>query len=227
MSKTIVMSLGGSLIAPLGIDRAFLKKFKHLILNYIKKGNRVVLICGGGNVCREYQTAAKTISSNVKGTDLDWIGIAATKLNAELVSGIFGEAAYESIMGDPNKPVKTNRRIIVGAGFEPGSSSDKDAVLAAKAYGAKTVINLSNITYVYDKDPSKFADAKPQKKMNWKDFQKLVGNTWTPGAHVPFDPIATKLAAQQKMTLIVLNGSNLGNLGKMLAGQKFQGTIVS
>lgn len=227
MSKTIVMSLGGSLIAPNDIDRVFLKKFKKLILDYTKNGNSVILICGGGDVCRHYQKAAKTIFPKVKSIDLDWVGIAATKLNAELVSAIFGDAAYESIMFDPTKPVKTNRRIIVGAGFKPGSSSDKDAVLAAKAYGAQVVVNLSNITYVYDKDPSKFKDAKPQKTMSWAAFQKLVGTKWVPGAHVPFDPAATKLARQYKMKLVVMRGSNLTNLRNFLAGKKFQGTIVS
>jgi len=226
MAKTLVMSLGGSLIAPDGIDINFLKKFKSLILNYTKKGNRIVLICGGGNTCRNYQKAARVVNPKVKARDLDWIGIATTKLNAELVSAIFGDAAYESILVVPNKKVATNRKITVGAGYKPGSSSDKDAVLAAQAFGAKTVINLSNITYVYDKDPSKFKNAKPQHKMNWPDFLKLVGTKWVPGAHVPFDPVASRLAARWKMKLVVMKGSDLANLNRFLRGKEFKGTIV-
>ena len=224
--KTIVMSLGGSLIAPNKLDINFLKKFRKIILNYTKKGNRVILICGGGNTARQYQQAAKKVSPRVLDKNLDWVGIGATKLNAELISAIFGDVAYESILGDPSKKIKTNKKIIVGAGYLPGCSSDKDAVLVARAFGAKTVINLSNITYVYDKDPSKFKNAKPQKQMNWKDFQKLVGTKWVPGAHVPFDPVATKLAAKWKMELIVMKGSNLANLKKLLQNKKFIGTIV-
>jgi len=227
MSKTIVMSLGGSLIAPEGIDQNFLKKFKQVILNYTRRGNRVILICGGGNTSRYYQKEAKSISPSISSRDLDWIGIGATRLNAELVSGIFGDAASESIIGDPSKKNKTNKKIIVGAGYLPGSSSDKDAVLAAKAFGAETVINLSNITYVYDKDPKKFKDAKPQKHMDWESFLKLVGSKWVPGAHVPFDPVASRLAYKWKMELIVMKGSNLSNLSNFLAEKKFIGTSVS
>ncbi len=227
MAKTLVMSLGGSLIAPDGLDVNFLKKFRKLILDYIKKGNRVVLICGGGNTCRNYNKAARAINPKVTDRDLDWIGIASTKLNAELISAIFGDVAYESILVDPSKVVKTNRRVIVGAGFKPGSSSDKDVVLAAKAFGAKIVINLSNITYVYDKDPSKFKGAKPQKQMSWKDFLKLVGSKWIPGAHVPFDPVASHLAYKWGMQLVVMKGSDLANLNKFLVGKEFQGTIVN
>ncbi|MFA6382657.1 MAG: UMP kinase [Candidatus Buchananbacteria bacterium] len=227
MAKTLVMSLGGSLIAPDGLDINFLKKFKELILNYTKKGNRVILICGGGNTCRTYQQAARIVNQKVSDRDLDFIGIATTKLNAELVSAIFGEAAFESILTDPAKPVKTSCRIIVGAGFKPGSSSDKDAVLAAKAFGAKTVINLSNITYVYDKDPKKFKDAKPLKEMVWPNFLKLVGTKWVPGAHVPFDPVASKLAYQRRLKLVVMKGDNLNNLSNFLAERNFVGTIIS
>jgi uridylate kinase len=226
MAKTLVMSLGGSLIAPDGVDIKFLKQFRKLILDYIKAGNRVILICGGGNTCRHYQKAAKQIFSQVKARDLDWIGIATTKLNAELVSAIFSEAAFESILPNPGKKVKTDRKIIVGAGFKPGSSSDKDAVLAALAFCAKTVINLSNIVYVYDKDPSKFKDAKPQKKMAWSDFLKLVGSKWVPGAHVPFDPVASRLAYRSGIELIVMKGSDLLNLKKYFQGKGFKGTIV-
>ncbi|MDD2807098.1 MAG: UMP kinase [Patescibacteria group bacterium] len=226
MAKTLVMSLGGSLIAPDGLDIDFLKKFRTVIINFVKKGNRVVLITGGGNTSRTYQKAAKKINPKISSTDLDWIGIGATRINGELVSGIFGDLAYESILFDPRKKIKTSRPIIVGAGYKPGSSSDKDAVLSAKAFGAKTVINLSNITYVYDKDPSKFKDAKPQEKMTWHEFKKLVGSKWVPGAHVPFDPIATRLAERWGMNLVVMKGSDLDNLKKYLAGQDFKGTVI-
>jgi len=220
------MSLGGSLIAPNELDINFLKKFRQLILNFIKKGNRVILICGGGNTCRNYDKAAMTVNPRVKARDLDWIGIATTKLNAELVSAIFGDYAYESILANPSKIVKTGKRILVGAGFLPGSSSDKDAVLAAKAFGASTVINLSNITYVYDKDPKKFKDARPQKELTWNQFLKIVGNKYVPGAHWPFDPVASRLAAKSKMKLVIMKGSDLTNLSNYLAVRKFKGTII-
>lgn len=227
MSKTIVMSLGGSLIAPNGIDAKFLTKFKQIILSFIKTGNRVVIICGGGNTSRYYTKTAESISPRVSSRELDYIGIMATRLNGELVRSIFGDFAKEGVIGDPTKKVITNKKIIVGAGWLPGHSSDKDAVEAAKTFGAKTVINLSNIKYVYDKDPKKFKDAKPQKQMTWKAFLKMVGSEWVPGAHVPFDPVASHLAAKYRMELIVMRGSDLENLKKFLAGKRFVGTVVS
>ena len=227
MDKTVVMSLGGSLIAPDGIDVAFLKQFRQVILDFTKRGNRAIIICGGGDTARNYQAAARKVNPRVTPRDLDWVGIGATKINAELLSAIFGEAAYESIMGNPNRKIKTSKRIIVGAGFLPGSSSDKDAVLAAKAYGAQTVVNLSNITYVYNKDPRKFPDAQPQKELSWPAFRRIVGNKYVPGAHWPFDPVASRLAQQAGLELVVLKGNNLANLKKLLNGKPFIGTRIA
>ena len=227
MDKTVVMSLGGSLIAPDGIDVAFLKQFRQVILDFTKRGNRAIIICGGGDTARNYQAAARKVNPRVTPRDLDWVGIGATKINAELLSAIFGEAAYESIMGNPNRKIKTSKRIIVGAGFLPGSSSDKDAVLAARAYGAQTVVNLSNITYVYNKDPRKFPDAQPQKELSWPAFRRIVGNKYVPGAHWPFDPVASRLAQQAGLELVVLKGNNLANLKKLLNGKPFIGTRIA
>jgi len=220
------MSLGGSLIAPDKIDINFLKKFRKLILDFTKKGNRAIVICGGGNTAREYQKAARQVFSEVSHRNLDWVGIGATKINAELVSAIFGEDAHESIMVDPTKKINTKKKIIVGAGYIPGHSSDVDAILVAKTFGAKEVFNLSNITYVYNKDPKKYKDAKPQKQMSWVEFRKMVGDKWVPGAHVPFDPVASKLAQQHKLKVIVLKGSDLNNLSKAISDKSFVGTVI-
>jgi uridylate kinase len=59
--KTIVLSLGGSLIVPDKIDYPFLKKFRELILSFVKRGNKVIIVCGGGKTCRKYNSAAEKI----------------------------------------------------------------------------------------------------------------------------------------------------------------------
>ena len=59
------------------------------------------LSCGGGNTARLYQKAAKAVYPKVASKDLDWVGIGATRINGELVSAIFGDAAFEGIIFDP------------------------------------------------------------------------------------------------------------------------------
>lgn len=222
MPKTIVLSLGGSLIVPKEIDVNFLKKFKSFILKH--KDKRFIIVCGGGWTNKIYNKAAMKVS-RISNEDLDWIGIKATMLNAELVRGIFSDVAYEKFI-EPVKTVKTNKRVIVCSGWKPGWSSDYDAVLLAKGFGAKMIINLSNIDYVYDKDPKKYQDAKPVKTISWKDYRKIIGSKWVPRMNLPFDPIASRLAQKKGFQVAIVNGKNLAALENCLQGKDFKGTVI-
>ena len=91
--KTIVISLGGSIIVPGKIQVDFLKQFKEFILKFIKKDYRFIIVAGGGKICREYQDAAGKISS-LNNEDKDWLGIHTTRLNAHLLRTIFKKEAY-------------------------------------------------------------------------------------------------------------------------------------
>ena len=218
--EVIIISLGGSTIVPDDIDAVFLKKFRELILRY-KRKYKFVLITGGGRICRKYQKAAKKIA-NIPADDLDWIGIEASRFNAYLVKYILG--VKKDIIRDPTKKLAL-KDIAVGGGWKPGRSTDYDAVMLAKNLKAKMLVNISNVPYLYDKDPNKYISAKKILNIGWKDFRKLIGDKWVPGLNKIFDPMAVKLA--QKINLkLVLIGNDTGNLKNLLAGKKFRGSVV-
>lgn len=221
VKNTIVISLGGSLVAPDKIDLGFLGRFRELILS---SNNRFIIYVGGGKTARIYQQALTMF--NASAIDRDWIGISASRMNAQVVKGIFGKRAHSEIITDPSKKITIKKDIIVGGGWKPGHSTDYEAVLLAKNNGAKTVINLSNIDYVYDKDPNKFSDAKPFKELVWKDFRRIVGGEWIPGLSSPFDPMASKIAEKLKIEVVVINGRNLERLENFLNNKPFIGTII-
>jgi uridylate kinase len=222
--KTVVLSLGGSLIVPDKVDYVFLKNFRELILRFVKKGNRVVIVCGGGKTCRNYNSAAEKIV-RVPNIELDIMGIKATELNAELVRVIFGKYAHRVII--PNFNTKNLKsKIIVGCGWKHGTSSDYDAVMWAKNYKADYVVNLTNIDYIYTKDPRKYKTAVKLEKLGWNLMQNIVGNEWKAGLNVPFDPIATKIAKKLKLKVAFISGKNIKSLNDLLAGKKFKGSMV-
>lgn len=224
-SELIVISLGGSLIVPDKIDIEFLKNFRDLILEYIETDKRFILIAGGGKTSRLYQKAAAEVVNLTK-EDLDWLGIHTTRLNAHLLRTIFRDVAHPKLVKNPNKDEDFNEYVLVGSGWKPGCSTDYDAVLLAKTYGVKTLINMTNVEYVYDKDPAKFKDAKPLKKMSWDDFRKIVGNEWDPGLNLPFDPVASRKAQEIGLKVVIM-GESLENLKNFLDGKRFKGTIIS
>ncbi|MCZ2846153.1 MAG: UMP kinase [Candidatus Bathyarchaeota archaeon] len=223
--KTFIISLGGSIIIPDKINTGFLKKFKKLILSFVKKGHRFILVTGGGRVNREFNKAAREIT-RVSDRDLDFIGIAATRMNAELIRVIFSDYAYGRVVYNPTKKIKTNKKIIIGAGFEPGCSSDKDAVILAKQFRVKEMVNLFDKDYVYDKDPDEYKGAKSYKELKWHKYLKIIGKKWSPRLSTPFDPEAAKSAKKFGIKVVILKGTNLNNLKKYLQGKKFKGTVV-
>ncbi len=224
MPKTIILSLGGSLIVPDKIDIAFLKKFKKIIGKYIKKGHKFAIICGGGKMAREVQQAASEISKPGN-KELDWLGIYATRLNAQLVSTIFRNDSGGAVLKNPNGKIGFERNILVAAGWLPGRSTDYDTVIIAKNLGVGEVINMSNVDYVYDKDPKKYKDAKRIEKASWENFSSLIAQKWEAGMNAPFDPVAAKEAQKSKIKAFII-GKDLKNLENLLDGKKFKGTIL-
>lgn len=205
---------------------AFLAGFKKLIEKHVRRGARFVIIVGGGSTCRQYQQAARDVGT-VLSDDLDWLGIHATRLNGHLLRTIFRRLAHPVMIKDPTRPLgRWHEPVLIAAGWKPGWSTDYVAMRLAKRLKAETVINLTNVDYVYDKDPRAHADAKPIREIDWPAFRKMVGDAWDPGMHVPFDPIASRLAQQAKKRVVMINGRNLENLDRFLSGKTFTGTVV-
>jgi uridylate kinase len=230
--ETYIISLGGSLIYPKeGIDWKFLKEFRKLIVSEIKNGKRFVIITGGGSICRKYQEAARNVTKLTK-DDQDWLGVHATRLNAHLIKTIFRAYAHPRINKNPrtkedlSKHFAKGESIMVAAGWRPGWSTDYVATILAERLGAKIVINLSNIDYVYDKDPNKFKNAQKITDISWKNFRKIVGNKWDPGLNAPFDPVASQHAEKLGLEVMIVEGKNIKNLNKIFKNKKFIGTVI-
>lgn len=224
--KTIVFSMGGSIVVPDEIDVKFLKTIKKFILNLLSHGYRLVIIIGGGGLNRKYNRAAKELSK-ISDIDLDWLGISCTKVNAELVRVILSKYAYPQVVADQNKVKDIGKyKLILAGGLKPGQSTDGQAVGWAKKLHAKEIINLTNLDRAYTADPRKDKTAKPLNNVSWAQYRKIIGSKWVPRMSTPFDPTASKLAQKYGLRVAVLNGRKLNNLKNYLAGRKFIGTVI-
>ena len=128
---------------------------------------------------------------------------------------------------DPTQVAESDYKVMVGAGWKPGWSTDYCAVMAAKKLGAKKLVNLSNIDYVCDSDPRKNPDAKKIEKINWAEFRKLIPEEWNPGLSSPFDPVAATEAEALGLEVAIMNGANLEEFSNYLEDKPFLGTIIS
>lgn len=226
--NTVVMSVGGSLIVPDQIDTAFLIKLKNIIDEETAKGRRFIIIAGGGRTARKYQDAAANVAK-LEGEDLDWMGIHATRLNGHLLRTIFRNEAYRVVITNPDEilDIPKDEKLVIAAGYRPGCSTDLRAIQIAKLIGADTVINLSNIDYVYTDDPRTNPEAQKIENISWADFRAMIPSEWDPGLSSPFDPIAAKEAQAKGIEVAIINGNHETALLDYLAERDFVGTRIS
>jgi uridylate kinase len=232
---TTVLSLGGSIVAPEGPDSVFLAQFMALVREHLAVSDerRLILVVGGGGPARSWQRAYRDVISmhaaggSVDSSDAqDWIGIMATRLNAQLVKALLGELCPQDVVTDPTSLSLFMGRVLVAAGWKPGFSTDFDAVMLAERFGAKRVLNLSNIAKVYTDDPRTNPAATPIDTISWADFRAIVGEEWSPGKNTPFDPVASRKASELGLEVICAAGRDLDNLRKILEGENFVGTTI-
>lgn len=223
-----VISLGGSIVAPSVPDASFLSEFSALVRNWLSQDSsrKLILVIGGGGPARAWQQAAREVSPGLNDDQADWVGIMATRLNAQLVKAVFADLCPGDVVYDPTAVEVFSGRIMVAAGWKPGFSTDNDAVLLAERFSADTVINLSNIAKVYTADPRVDPQARPIDSISWEDFRAIVGDQWVPGKNVPFDPVASMHAQKTGLTVICAAGRDMSNLQALLDGQPFTGTII-
>ncbi len=223
-----VISLGGSIVSPNQVDTDFLKKFIPTIREWLqeKDSRKVIMVTGGGNPARVYQGAYKELTSTPDHNASDWIGIAATRLNGELLRALFSDLCDNMVVTDPTAPFEFTGKVLIAAGWKPGFSTDNDAVVLAERFGATRVLNLSNIAYVYTADPKKDPSAKPIESISWKDMLKITGTEWVPGKHTPLDPVAAKRGSELNLEVITALGGDIENLKHILNNQKYKGTKI-
>ena len=227
-----VLSVGGSIVAPDKPDFDFLDKFSKTIRNWLSQDSsrKIIMVIGGGAPARDYQNAYRKVcdlrKAPAKNDEADWIGIMATRLNAQLVKAVFEDLCPTPVVYDPTTVDMFGGQILVAAGWKPGFSTDNDAVVLAERFSGNLVVNLSNIAKVYTDDPKKNPEARPIDSISWEDFIKIVGTEWVPGKNTPFDPIASQRAQKAGIKVICAAGKDIENLENILNGKDFKGTVI-
>ncbi len=235
--KVIIIALGGSIIHPKEIDIKFLKGFRQFILKYISRGKKFIIITGGGSTARSYQKGASAVTK-LSNNDKDWLGIHATRLNAHLMRTIFFREADPVVIDERFKIKKLDKKITIASGWKPGWSTDYVGLQLAKDFNIKEIIIAGNIANVYpvrrrgrnshsaSNEVYDLDINHPFKKLNWKDYRKLVPSRWIPGSHAPVDPVGAKLAGKENLKAIIIKGTDLKNFDALLAEKNFEGTMI-
>jgi uridylate kinase len=220
----IVISLGGSLLTKELTPENF-KKYADVLKKLKKQGHKLVVVVGGGKVCREYRDIAKNFTSD--NTLLDWIGIQATHLNAFTLIAALGKDAHPVSLRTVDEVKKNLKdKILVCGGNVPESSTGYDAALFAEAIKADLLIKASDIDGVYTADPDKDLNAKKFDRLTHDEFLRIIEkNPQIPGEYRLFDLKATKLIKKNKIKTVFIDGNNPEEIIRAVEG-KHHGTII-
>jgi len=128
----LVISYGGSILAPEEIDTGFISRVAELLK---KAEGSVYVVVGGGEIAREYIERGRELGANE--SLLDEIGILATRMNAYLLLSALGSEAYPRVAESIDEAITAKQRIVVMGGTVPGHTTDAVAALLAERLGSK------------------------------------------------------------------------------------------
>ncbi len=222
--KTVVMSLGGSIIVPDDINYKFIKDFKKVIS---KVKTKFVVVLGGGKTARTYINGLSKLGANAKTQSL--FGIALTRFHAKYLAHYFGVQANKKVphtVKEVESLLRKNKIIFCGGlRYKPDQTSDSTAANIAKNLGGEFV-NMTNVKGLYDKDPRKFKDAKFISRISFIDFYKMANKLkYKPGQHFVLDQHASEIIKKNKIKTVILS-SNLKNFERYLKAKSFVGTVI-
>jgi len=223
--KTIVISLGGSVLIP-SIESHNIKKFIE-ILKEIAKKYRLFIVVGGGGEARRYIMAARDLG--IDEANSDDIGIMVTQLNAALVAGALGSIAYPRIAKNyiQAREFAESGKIVVMGGVVAGQTTDAVSALLAEYVGADGLFNVTSVDGIYSRDPRHDKGATRYSHLTPKDlFDVVRNNQLQAGSNTVFDIVAAKVIERSNIPLFVLDGRDPENVRKAIIGGHFSGTVV-
>jgi len=232
--KNIVIKIGGSLLFKdnNSIDSEKIIEFCDLFKNE-NIFDKIVIVCGGGIVAREYINAVRRFGGNESLCDL--FGIEISRINSKLIISYLGDLSFPRVPTSIEALSKALlfKKIIIMGGLQPGQSTTSVAIEVAEFINANEIIILSDVDGIYDKDPNKFKDAKLLEQLNYSQLEEIIlktsGNDQAAaGEYRIFDTVSLQLLKRSNIPLYLMNGRDLNQFKNLLSNQKpTKGTRIS
>jgi uridylate kinase len=222
----VVVSLGGSVLVPEESDLAYLKALSALMRELAQR-YELILVCGGGKVARYYITIGRELGATRD--QQDELGIAATRLNANLLRLALGDAAMPEIPKSIQEATMgaMEGKVLVMGGTVPGHTTDAVAAMVAEAVGAVRVVNATSVDAAYTADPKRHNDAKRLEEITHQQLYDLVNKgLHSAGPSDVFDRLGAEIAMRARIPVFIVYGRDLVDLEAAIKGEKVKGTVV-
>ncbi len=221
-----VVKLGGALFRR-EPDVTALKEMGKTLEGFVREGNQLILVAGGGENARTYISAARKLGAEESTCDL--LGIQITRANAELLRLAMGSIASSKIpttLSDVPHCVGSGKAVVMG-GLQPGQSTNAVAALAAEITRAEILVNGTDVDGVYTEDPKKNPKAKLIRSVNVnKLLSWAMGGEVFAGRYELLDPLAIKIMQRAKIPTRFVSLADPGNILAALQGKDIGTRVV-
>lgn len=214
-----VISLGGSIFSK--SDEKYLMEF----IGKIRKVEGYALVVGGGPMARDEILRLRKLGA--KEYYLDVMGIQATRLNATMVSLALGNLMeIPRSIDEAVRQMKLYEKVVMG-GTEPGHTTDAVSLLLAEALDRDTVVNVTNVDHLYDRDP-KLKGANKIESISYSSaIAMITSEKRAAGANFPLDILSLNIARRSNIKIKIVSFRNPSNVFRAIGGKDFEGTTVS
>lgn len=215
-NRDIVIKLGGSVLyeGDQDINFTLLGKVKSWYVGNKVDYHKIVVVTGGGALSRKLQE--KMLGNISNQSALHNIAMSVTQTSAELVGGFLGDQSLyiPKKIGDAYEYLlEETPGALISGGLKVGWSTDMDAAVFADILFEKRVYKISNIEYIYDKNPKEFSDAKPIKDMTWGDYFSLFSikedDEHIANSNIPVDKECARFCKAKGISFFICGGKNL------------------
>lgn len=230
--KRILLKLSGEALAGkqgTGINTAVIKQIAQDVAEAYRAGVQIGLVIGGGNIFRGVAASAEGMDR----ASSDYMGMLATVINALALQDALekedvptrvqtaiemAEIAEPYIRRKAIRHLEKGRIVIFGAGTgNPYFTTDTAASLRAMEIGAEVIMKATKVDGIYDKDPTKNADAV---KFDNISYIEVLNR----GLQV-MDSTAISLCMDNKLPILTFDMNNPGNVLRAVMGERI-GTLV-
>jgi uridylate kinase len=231
--KRILLKLSGELLAGdkgYGIDATTINQIVSEVKDVHELGVQIGIVIGGGNIFRGVQAGAQGLDR----ASGDYIGMLATAMNALALLDVLERAKIESrvmsaiemreiaepyIRRRAIRHLEKHRVVIFACGTgNPYFTTDTAASLRAMEINADILLKGTKVNGVFDKDPARFADAKPYSEIS---FMKVLQDELK-----VMDAAAISLCMENELPLIVFDIGERGNLAEVVRGKPVGTKVV-
>lgn len=229
MKRILIKLSGESLMGDEAlIDKEKTKEIAALIKKVREMNIEVSIVIGGGNFFRGRS------NKDMEPLYVDTMGMLGTTINALGLADAFKKENVPCIISTPFdlnglipkyeeadvlEKIKDNVVIFGGGTGHIGCSTDTCASNKASMIKADTIIKLTNVNGVYDKDPNKYPDAIMYDKLT---HQEVLDNPEIKVMDIP----AIKECLDNNVDIVVINFNDKENLIRTLKGELI-GTRIS